>query len=284
MAENKIIVVADSCCDVPQNLAERYNIRILPVHVIYPEKDYLDNEVDPLMIYERFPDEIPKTSVPSPQETEDFFTAIRDEGYTHVIAVCLSDHLSGTFNMVSMITAELEGLTTFVYNTKDISIGAGIYAIWAARQVMDGISFEQITKGLEDKREDSHLMFYMDTLSYLRKGGRIGGVAAMAATVLHLKPIIACDPEGIYYTVAKIRGAKKGREHLLNLVAEAAAGKRCWVAVMNGDAREESARMLEMVRERMPQAEIIITEHQINSSLAVHTGPGLIGLCAFVEP
>ncbi len=285
MSDEKTIVIADSCCDVPADLADQYNIRILPVHIVYPEGDYLDGvDIQSETIYRRFPAEIPHTSMPSPGEVIDYLEALRDEGYTHVIAVCISDHLSGTVNAVRTYSEEVEDLEVYVYNTKDISIGSGIHAIWAAKQIADGRSFAEVTKGLESKRDDSHLMFYLDTLEYLYKGGRIGHLTNLVAGVLNLKPIISCDPDGIYYTVAKLRGAKRAMAKLIDELKAAASDKKCWVAIMHGGAKEACLNLERMIKEAIPQAEIIAHDRQINPSLAVHTGPGLVGAVIYTEP
>ena len=279
--QEKIIVIADSCCDVGQQLQEKYNIRVIPVHVIYPDKEYEDGvNIDPQMVYQRFPKEIPTTSMPSMGEVQSFLEELREEGYTHCISVNVSDHLSGTVNTVRNAAKEVTGLETYVYNTKDISFGSGVYAVYAAHLVQQGVPFQEICRRLEEKREDSHLMFYMDSLEYLKKGGRIGNVAFMIANVLRMKPIISCDPEGIYYTVAKIRGSKQAKKKLLEEVAATVGDQKCWISVLHGNDEEGGQKMLEMAKEYIPNGECIYF-NQINASLAVNTGPGLIGLLAF---
>jgi DegV family protein with EDD domain len=284
MTMEKTVIVADSCCDIPAKLANELGIRVLPVHIVYPDRDYLDDgvDLDPREVYRRFPDEIPHTSMPSPLEAEEFFRQIAAEGFTHVITVCISEHLSGTVGVVNSALKEIRELTGFVFDSKDISMGSGMYAVWAAKQLQAGRSFREICEELERKRPDSHLMFYMDTLEYLRKGGRIGNVSALVASILRLKPIIACDDEGIYYTVAKIRGEKKAKEHLLSEMEQAVGNKPCMIAVMNGGDTEGGEQMLRLVQSRFPNAKIVVANHQIAASLAVHTGPGLIGLEVFV--
>lgn len=280
----KTVIVADSCCDIPAELAGELGIRVLPVHIVYPERDYLDDgvDLDPREVYRRFPEEIPHTSMPSPMEAEEFFRKLAKEGFTHVIAVCISEHLSGTVGVISSAAEEVPELTSYVFDSKDISMGSGMYAVWAAKQLMAKRGFSEIVEGLERKRPDSHLMFYMDTLEYLRKGGRIGNVSAVVASILRLKPIIACDDEGIYYTVAKIRGEKKAKKHLLDEMEKTVGARNCMIAVMNGGDPEGGEQMVEMVRRHFPDAEIVVSNHQIAASLAVHTGPGLIGLEVFV--
>jgi len=284
MNDQKTAVLMDSCGDLPIDLREEYDIYTLPVHVLYPEGDYLDGvNIDPMMVYDRFPDEIPKTSTPSPQEAIDILERIRDDGYKNVVVISISGALSTTVNTIRLAAVHVPELDCFIFDTKNIDIGSGIFAYWAARKLRDGMSFETICELLEKKRYDSKLMFYMDTLKYLEAGGRIGHVSRVIGDLLHLKPIIACDHEGVYYTVAKIRGNKAGRRKLLEEIASRVGGRRCWIVVGRGKAEEEAKEFLEMVRERIPQGEILFT-HQIVASMAINTGPGLIGLCALVDP
>lgn len=284
MNAQKTAVMMDSCGDLPIDLRREYGIYTLPVHVFYPEGDYLDGvNIDPMMVYDRFPDEIPKTSTPSPQEAIDLLEEIRDAGYKNVISINISSALSTTVNTVRLAAVHVPELDCFVFDTKNIDIGSGIFAYWAARKLREGMSFEDVCAGLEEKRYDSKLMFYMDTLKYLEAGGRIGHVSRVVGDLLRLKPIISCDHDGVYYTVAKIRGDKAGRRKLLEEVAERVGTKPCWIIVGRGKAEEEAKLFLEMVKQRLPQGEVLFT-HQIVASMAINTGPGLIGLCALVDP
>ena len=108
----------------------------------------------------------------------------------------------------------------------------------------------------------------MDTLTYLRKGGRIGLVTSVVGSMLNIKPIISCDDDGVYYTVAKIRGARHGQSRLLEEARTFAGSGPCLTALLNGQGQESAAAL----RPRL------IMEKSIVPSLAVHTGPGLIGI------
>jgi DegV family protein with EDD domain len=118
----------------------------------------------------------------------------------------------------------------------------------------------------------------MDTLKYLQKGGRIGLVSSVIGGILNLKPIISCNEDGVYYTVCKIRGSKHGIEKLISEVAKHCQGKKVWVAILNGGANDEAKRIKPIVLDSLENGEFIL-DKQINPSLAVHTGPGLIGIC-----
>ena len=284
MNKDKVAVLTDSGCDVPQNFRERYNIWMLPLRVMYPEKDYEDGvNIDPLMVYRRFPDEYPSTSTPSLAEVQDMFDRIREAGYEKIIAIAISSGLSGTFNTIRLAASQQDELEVYVFDTKNISVASGIWAIWAASKLENGWSFEEVKTGLENKIYDSKVMFYMDTLKYLKKGGRIGKVTSVVGEVLNLKPIISCNKEGIYYTVGLIRGAKQGKKKLLNEMMQFCKGHHCWIIVGHGDANEEAGRMLELVETQLTSKEILFVK-QINATLAINTGPGLVGLCALLDP
>lgn len=284
MNEQKTVIMIDSGCDVPRVIREQYDIRILPLRVIYPEKDYMDSvDIDPLMVYRRFPEEFPSTSTPSLAEVTDMFDQFREEGFEKVIAVCISSGLSGTFNTIRLAASEEENLEVFVFDSKNISIGSGLFAIWAAKQLKDGRSFEEVTRGMQDKIADSKVFFYMDTLKYLQRGGRIGRVASTLGEVLKLKPIISCDENGVYYTVAKIRGAKFGKLRLLEEVAKFCLGHRTWIVVEEGDAHEEALAMQKMIEDTIADKEILY-EQQITATMAINTGPGLVGVAVMREP
>ena len=261
MNKDRVAVLTDSGCDVPQNFREKYNIFMLPLRVMYPEKDYEDGvNIDPMMVYRRFPDEYPSTSTPSLAEVQDIFDEIREAGYEKIIAVTISSGLSGTFNTIRLAAEQQDELEIFVFDTKNISVASGICKVY-----------------------DSKVMFYMDTLKYLKKGGRIGKVTSVVGEVLSLKPIISCNEDGIYYTVGLIRGAKQGKKKLLNEMLQFCKGHHCWIIVGHGDANEEAGRMLELVETQLTSKEILFVK-QINATLAINTGPGLVGLCALLDP
>ena len=274
----------DTGCDLPVELCEREGIKILPLHVIYPEKDYLDGiDIDPMMVYRRFPGEIPTTSTPSIQEVIDKFDEIKAEGYEKLIVITISSALSGTGNTVSVAARDYQGMDILVFDTRNISFGSGVFALYAAKLLKDGLPTAEVVQKLYDKRGDSRQFFYMDTLKYLRHGGRIGHVAGFIGEALHLKPIISCDPQGVYYTVAKIRGESLGKKRMLEEVIKAVGDRHCWVVVGEGDAHEEAMKMKEILQEKLPNMEYLF-DKQINATLAINTGPGLVGVATFVDP
>ncbi len=276
--------MVDSGCDIPKSFIDKHEIFQVPLRVMYPEKDYEDGvDIDPKMVYERFPDEIPSTSTPSLPEVLDIIDEIREQGYERIIMITISSGLSGTFNTFRLAAEEADDLEIFLFDTKNISIASGFYAIWAINRLEHGESYENIVRGLQNKIHDVKVFFYMDTLEYLRKGGRIGGVANAVGSMLRLRPIISCNEEGTYYTVSMIRGSKHAKIKLLEEAVKFGFSHRCWAVVGHGDAEEEAGKFREMLENYAKNDNILFTK-QINATLAINTGPGLVGVAIFKEP
>lgn len=279
MNKQKTAVVVDSGCDVSPEFREKYDIRLLPFKVRYPEKEYLDAvDIDPMMVYRRFPGEIPTTSTPSPGDVVELMKELKEEGFENVFVFCISDKLSGTYNTVRMVSESYQlGLNVRPVDTLNISVACALTAIWAADQLAQGSSFAAVESQLDEIIRRSTVMFYMDSLDYLKHGGRIGRVEYMAAQLLRIRPIIACNEDGTYITVAKLRGGRQAKNRLMDEVRKYAAGRKCWFIVAEGDGHEAAMEAVRTLKEEYPDSEVLY-ELQIAASLAVNTGSGLLGI------
>jgi DegV family protein with EDD domain len=279
MTDEKIALLVDSGTDVPKEFRDRFHIYVAPLTIIYKDAEYRDGiDIQPEDVFARFATEVPSTSLPSPATVSSLFKQIKADGYDKVICVLISSGLSGTFDLVSSFGPEPEGLQARYIDTKNIGIGAGLTAIRAGELIEDGLSFEDLCDEVEKTAKNTKLFFCVATLEYLIKGGRIGLVAGMVGTMLDLKPVIACNENGIYDTVAKARGRKKSLELALDKAVDFAAGaKEYTITVMHGAAKEEADRLLAAMKLRLPDYRLAI-EGQITPALVVHTGPGLIGI------
>ncbi len=279
MGEDRIAILVDSCTDVPKEYRDKYHMYVAPLTIIYKDAEYRDGvDIQPEDVYARFSEEIPSTSLPSPSAVADLFTQIRADGYTKVIAVLISSGLSGTYEMISGFGPSPEGLEARYIDTKNIGIGSGFSAIRAGELIEQGLAFDEVCRQVEEVARHTKLFFCVATLEYLQKGGRIGLVSAIMGTMLDLKPVISCNKDGVYDTVAKARGRKKSLSLALEKAVEAAAGAKGYsITVMHGDAKEEADALLAALKERLPNPRYVI-EGQITPALVVHTGPGLIGI------
>ena len=282
MNSAKTAIMVDSGCDISQEFIEQYDIKVLRLKVLYGDRMYSDGlDIDPLEVYRRFPQEIPTTSTPNMYEVSELVNEIKSEGYEKIIGITISSGLSGTYNAVAMAFEE-EDIETFAFDTKNISIGAGLLAMWAAKKLSEGWTFEAVKHGLNDKINDSKVFFYMDTLDYLRKGGRISPAVAIVGKALNLKPIISCNEKGTYYTVSKIRGQHKGLEKLMDSLKDYIGDKKAYLAIMNGDGTRYLVIIRARIKEMFPQCEVVV-DKQITATMAIHTGPGLIGVGVLFE-
>ena len=282
MNSAKTAIMVDSGCDISQEFIEQYDIKVLRLKVLYGDRMYSDGlDIDPLEVYRRFPQEIPTTSTPNMYEVSELVNEIKSEGYEKIIGITISSGLSGTYNAVAMAFEE-EDIETFAFDTKNISIGAGLLAMWAAKKLSEGWTFEAVKHGLNDKINDSKVFFYMDTLDYLRKGGRISPAVASVGKALNLKPIISCNEKGTYYTVSKIRGQHKGLEKLMDSLKDYIGDKKAYLAIMNGDGTRYLDIIRARIKEMFPQCEVVV-DKQITATMAIHTGPGLIGVGVLFE-
>ncbi|MGB7595409.1 MAG: DegV family protein [Erysipelotrichaceae bacterium] len=274
---NKIAILTDSGSDVPAEIAKDMEIFVIPLQVNYKDISYRDGvDIDAQTVYDRLPVEIPTTSLPSGEDVSKVFQAIKDKGYTHVLAVVLSSGLSGTCNFLRLMAQDLP-LPLYVVDTKNIGIGSGLCVIKAAQLVKSGMDWDELRVKMEEVVKKTKVYFVLNTLEYLQKGGRIGKVTALVGYVLDLKPIITCNEDGIYTTIAKARGRKTSITRCMNVALEFAEGaQNVTIGIVHGDAYDEMMNLKDVMQARAPQAKIFTG--QVSPALGVHTGPGLLGM------
>lgn len=273
----KVALVTDSTCDLEASLLEKYGIRVLPLKVIYEQEEYLDRvEITPQQVYDRMPREIPSTSLPSPAHIGEVFNQLRLEGFTHIISIHISSGLSGTYNAVVTTAREFKDMIIEVIDSKALSLGLGFPVLEAAKTLRETLSFEATLKRAKKVIENTEVYFVLDTLDYLRKGGRIGYVAGTIGEIMQIKPIISIDEEGKYFTYERVRGRKKSLQRLLQIAAEKIGQQRADVAVMQGGALEVAQEIFIKIKEIANVDNYFIG--QVGPVIGVHTGPGLIGI------
>ena len=279
MNKEKIALLVDSGTDVPAEIMSQYGMYMLPLQIIYKDRTYTDKvDITAEEIYQRLPQEIPSTSLPDGETINKIFDRIKADGYEQVLAVTISSGLSGTYNVVRLMGEQRNDLDIFVLDTKNIGIGAGLQAIRAAELLNEGITWQELKEQLLQEVVRNKVFFNVATLEYLQKGGRIGLVASILGNALKLNPIISCNDEGIYYTVAKSRGRKKSLDKTVELVKQYIENhKQFRLAVAQGDALAEAKEMKTRLEQEFPQVKEIFFG-QISPALVVHTGPGLLGV------
>lgn len=272
----KIALITDSACDLDLNTLKENNINLLPLRIIYSNGDYRDRiDISPQEVYDNLNKEVPKTSLPSAQETEEILNKLEEEGYTHVICISISSGLSGSFNALRLALEEHPNLTSFVYDSKILAYPQGEIVLEVSKLIKEGKSYEEIINEIPEIRKRVIGYFTINTLEYLKKGGRIGRLAGTVGEFLNLKPIITTDEDGVYYNVAKVRGRKQSLSKMTELLKEYLAKGKCEVAVLHAGCEDEAIKYMNSIKD-LPNLESIKLA-EISPALGIHGGPGLIG-------
>lgn len=281
MSTDKIAILVDSGTDVPPELIEKYHMFVAPLRIMFSDGEYNDGiDLTAAQLYQRLPQEIPKTSLPSAEIVLQVLDQIRAEGYNKVLAVTISSGLSGTYNMLTLLASNIKDLDIYVYDTRNIAIGSGFSAIQAAEYIADGMDWHTLKQTMIASTSKSKVFFCLDTLEYLQKGGRIGLVTAMLGTALNLKPIISCNTEGVYYTVAKVRGRQQSLKKVLELAVKFAGNAKKYNVALIGSGQlglKDAASIRDAVLQKLPNRNLLI-EGELGCCLGVHVGPGLVGV------
>ena len=272
----KIALITDSACDLDLNTLKENNINLLPLRIIYSNGDYRDRlDISPQEVYDNLEKEVPKTSLPSAKETEETLNRLEQEGYTHVICISISSGLSGSFNALRLALEDHPKLTSFVYDSKILAYPQGEIVLEVAKLIKEGKSYEEIIKEIPEIRKRVIGYFTINTLEYLKKGGRIGRLAGTVGELLNLKPIITTDEDGVYYNVAKVRGRKQSLSKMTELLKGYLAKGKCEVAVLHAGCEDEAIKYMNSLKDLTNVVSIKIAE--ISPALGIHGGPGLIG-------
>lgn len=279
MQPKKTAIVTDSACDLPDELLEAYDIRFVPLRLVYRGGEVRDRvEITQEQVYGLLSVEVPKSSLPLPEDVTDLYDQLVRDGYTDAVHISISSGLSGTYNMVKMVAADYQGLNVRVVDCKSLSMQEGLIVLGCARLREKTQDPDEIAAYAELLRENSLGMFVIRTLEYLRKGGRIGLVEGVLGTMLQLKPVIYVNGDGVYETLAKARGHANALETLVREVSTRFNKARVRLAVVHGQAAAEAEKLLERLKGLLDVEESFLVP--VSPVLGVHTGPGLLGVIA----
>jgi DegV family protein with EDD domain len=278
--ENTAIVL-DSTSDYPEAQARFPNMRVVPLYVRFGDDTYRDYvELGPAEFYERLRTSpvLPATAQPTPQ---DFLTTYESlAGYERIYSLHLSPKLSGTFQSAELAAQELGGDRVRVVDSESASLAIAMLAHAIQRRLARGSTDVEIAALVERFHREIGVVFTVETLEYLQRGGRIGRAAALAGSLLNVRPILAIEG-GEVVAVARVRGRPKALaefERRFAAETEDKAGLR--VAVAHADAAEWVGTLSELVWRVRPKAEIEFTSN-LGAVVSTHAGPGAVGFFWF---
>jgi len=280
--ENTAIVL-DSVSDYPEAAARFPNMRFVPLYVRFGDETYRDYvDLGPKEFYEklRTATELPATSQPTPQ---DFLTAYENlAAYERIYVLNVSSKVSGTYQSASLAAAELGGDKVRVIDTLTASLAIAMLSHAVQRRLARGTTDEEIDELVERFYENCGVVFTVETLEFLQRGGRIGRAAALAGTLLNLRPILGIT-DGVVVALAKVRGRQKALaefQRRLEAATEDRPGLR--IAVAHADADEWVGTLSKLVWETRPKAEIEFSA-SLGAVVGTHAGPGAVGFFWFQD-
>ena len=276
IGDDRVALVTDSSCDLSEEQLRAYDIRLVSLRVATSEGEFRDRlEIDQDILYDLLKRELPKTSLPLPEDVSALYRQLKEEGCTRVIHMTISSNLSGTCNMVRLIAEETEGMQVDVVDTKTPSCGLGLLVLEAAESLANGMSVEDTLARVEHLRATQLGAFVIRTLEFLRKGGRIGLVEGVVGSLLQIKPVIYVNDDGVYNTLVKARGFSNALNAMCDECFKRFQGRKVRIAIVHGAAYEEAVRLRDRFLEKLDVASSFISP--VSPALAIHTGPGLLG-------
>jgi DegV family protein with EDD domain len=282
-----IQIVTDSSAHLPLAERQKYDIAVIPLKAIFGATTYRD-EVDLTndQFYKMLPHakDHPTTSQPSAGEFEQVYQPFLDAG-KEIVSLHLPSKLSGTYASACAAKQELEtqfkkALPISVVDTSWISMALGLLVIAAAQAAQAGQSRDQVVATVNALIPKLNLIFILDTLEYLRRGGRIGGARAMVGTLLNVKPMLEIKG-GQVEPLEQPRSRAKALARLIEILGDRSGHKPLHGAVLHANARQDADELAKQVRAQFECKEFFIAE--IGPAIGVHTGPNALGLAFYTD-
>jgi DegV family protein with EDD domain len=280
-----ISIITDSDSSLPRKLAQKYNIKQVPITIQFGEDVYkTDVEINDEQVFARIDKEgkLPTTAAPSPGSFADAYREIFEkEKADAIICFCVSSEISATYSAAKLAAEEFEAKKRIeVVDTRNLTMGQGYMAIVAAEAAQAGATVEKIIEAAHALRERTHVYGALATLKYLSMSGRVSHLAAGMAGMLNIKPILAVQ-NGKLDLIEKVRTRKKAWARVIELVKRDVGSSHierlCFLHVTAEEDAQEFKQLLQKSVECPKETPFV----PLTPGLSVHTGAGLVGL-AFV--
>jgi len=280
---NNVAIVTDSGAYIPEEMSTGYPIHIIPFQLIWNNQVFLDGvDMQPEEFYTRLLTEkqFPGTSQPSPQAFVEVYQPLIQQGY-QVLSIQTSSRLSGTYSSAVQASAQIPEAPIEVVDSGTTAMEMGFHVLAAARAAREGASLEACKAIAERARQHTGVLFVVNTLDYLHRGGRIGGAAAFLGNLLDLKPILHVR-QGRIEAVDKVRTMSKAVTRLLDLVGERIQNQpSVRLSALFANEPERAKNLLEKAILHFGSNSIDIKESfcsRVSPVVGTHTGPDGVGL------
>lgn len=276
MSEQRVAVIADSTCYLPAGWAAELGIDIVPVQVIVAGQSYDETEdaqaqrvADALREWQPV-----TTSRPSPLRFLQAYTAAQEAGAEAIVVATLSASMSATYESATLAAKECDVPVTVV-DSRSIAMGLGFAAASGARAARAGADAHRVAGIIEQRALGSSVYFYVDTLEYLRRGGRVSAARAAVGQALQVKPLLQVV-DGRVERLEQVRTAGKALARLEDLAVAAADGRVVDIAVQHLASPDRAEALAQRLRDRLPEA--VVVEGVVGGVVGAHVGPGMVAV------
>ena len=281
--KRKVAVVTDSTSSLTPAMGEQYGLHVVPEYVMFGDQTYYDGvNLDAETFYRLLQNslKLPTTSQPTVQDFVKLYTTLSEEAEA-IVSIHISQKMSATLDSARAACQQLPGVPIRVIDSRSVSMGLGLLAIAAARAATAGKEVDEVVSLVEALVPRVKVIFTVDSLEYLHKGGRIGGATAFLGSMLSIKPVLYIK-DGRIEPLERARTKKRAIQRVLDLMAERLEDTEdVHAAIMYCSVPEEAQALGEQVKARFQPAELIVTE--AGPIIGTHGGPGTLGVVFYNE-
>jgi DegV family protein with EDD domain len=278
-------IVTDSTSDIPQEKAQALGITIVPLTVFFGEEAYLDGiELANAGFYEKLQTSkvSPRTSQPPPAAFQEAYKQLINEGADAILSVHVSAKLSGTYQSActgrDTLPDDVKKIPIDVIDSEAVSLAMGVAIMHAAEEAQQGVSFEEIKAHLLDELSRTRILFVLDTLEYLKRGGRVGGAKALLGNLLSVKPVLSIK-NGVVVAVEQPRTRSKAYGRIAQMLREMEKPEQFTIVESDSEVGQQ---LTQAVKQTFPESGAIPT-YKLGAVVGTYAGPGTAGI-AFVIP
>jgi DegV family protein with EDD domain len=279
-------IVMDDAGDLPDDLINKYNIKVVPINITFGTEEYLtgitiDHDGFYAKVKEVGEHNFPKSSQPTPFQFKDIYLDILAEGEKEILTITVGEKLSGTYASAEAASKDLEDKGSFyLFDSAGGSASQGYMVMDAARMARDGAAIDDILAKLKEMSEKQIVVFLVDSLEYAVKGGRVGLLQSTMASLLKIKPIMQLK-DGQIVEAGRVRTYGKALDYIVDFVANQVGDQPVKLAVIHAGSPDGAKHLREKARSRLNYSEEFVADMGI--SVAINLGPGALGIVAIPE-
>jgi DegV family protein with EDD domain len=282
MKNRKVAVVTDGACSLAPARGEQLGVHIAPVYITFEEETFragIDLDDEGFYRLLRASKKLPTTAQPTVADFLKLYEKIAEEA-EEIVTIVISHHMSATLQSAEMAKEQFDKVPVHIIDSESVSLGLGMMAIAAARAAEEGLDARAVLDLVENIKQKINVIFTVNTLEYLHKGGRIGGGTAFLGAALDIRPILYIK-DGRIEPLERQRTRKRSISRMVEIMEQKVGKKPVHVAILHGNVPEESHQLEQTIRSKFDCVEILNSD--MGPVIGVHAGPGTLGLVFYTS-